>query len=268
MQVNQRRVLLTGATGGIGSAIAQTLAEQGARLILQGRNEPKLRQLLSQLAHPERHEILLADLGTPAGLQQVNHFAQRQFDTHQRIDILINNAGSNRFAFLSQRKADEVEQELQLNLLTPMLLSQSAIAWLSRPGIILNIGSTFGSIGYPGYTSYCAAKAGLHRFSEALDRELTAEEIRVLYLAPRATSTPLNSPAVIEMNQKLGNRTDTPQVVANHVLHLLENEIAAKWIGWPEKLFARLNQLLPNLVSASIRKQQRTIEQFINRTSH
>ncbi|MDK2721779.1 SDR family NAD(P)-dependent oxidoreductase, partial [Vibrio vulnificus] len=131
-------------------------------------------------------------------------------------------AGCNAFAPLSQRSAHELEQELKLNLLTPMLLSQAALSWLSRPGIILNIGSTFGSIGYPGYSSYCAAKAGLHRFSEALDRELTAEEIRVLYLAPRATSTSLNSEAVVQMNQQLGNRSDDPQVVADHIVLMLE----------------------------------------------
>ncbi|EPF7651875.1 SDR family oxidoreductase [Vibrio vulnificus] len=268
MQLSQANILLTGATGGIGQATAKTLARLGANLILQGRNEQKLRALKNQLSGAERHHILLADLASEEGIAAVNRFAQQHYENHQRINVLINNAGCNAFAPLSERSAHDLEQEFKLNLLTPMLLSQASLSWLSRPGIILNIGSTFGSIGYPGYSSYCAAKAGLHRFSEALDRELTAEEIRVLYLAPRATSTSLNSEAVVQMNQQLGNRSDDPQVVADHIVLMLEKEIAAKWIGWPEKLFARLNQLLPSVVASAIRKQQHTIEQFINRTSH
>ncbi|MFG6245373.1 short chain dehydrogenase, partial [Vibrio diabolicus] len=92
--------------------------------------------------------------------------------------------------------------------------------------------------------------------------------IRALYLAPRATETSLNSDAVNEMNRQLGNKTDSPQVVANHVVTMLEKEISAKWIGWPEKLFARINQLLPSVVSSAIRKQQETIHQYVNRVSH
>jgi hypothetical protein len=70
------------------------------------------------------------------------------------------------------------------------------------------------------------------------------------------------------MNQKLGNATDTPECVAEHVQAMLEKETAAKWIGWPEKLFARINQILPGVVSASIDKQKETIHQYVNRVSH
>ncbi len=198
----------------------------------------------------------------------MNSYAKEQLRKNKQISALINNAGSNQFQFLAQRSAESIEREMQLNLMTPIALSQSALGWLKRPGVILNIGSTLGSIGYPGYTAYCASKAGLHRFSEALDRELDGAAIRVLYLAPRTTETELNSPRVVELNQKLGNRSDSPQVVAEHVVQMLEQETAAKWIGWPEKLFARINQVFPRLVSGSIRKQQETIHYFINHSSN
>lgn len=265
MNLQDKRVLLTGASGGIGGEIARTLDAKGASLILAGRNRHKLERLQNSLNNPERHQVLCVDFSQPGSLGILDEFAKQRLKT-QRIDVLINNAGRNQFSFLVQRSAHSVAQEMQLNLMTPVLTSQSALHWLQRPGIILNIGSTLGSIGFPGYTSYCAAKAGLQRFSEALDRELDGTGIRVLYLAPRATRTSLNDRRVTEMNQCLGNHSDTPDVVAQHVVTILEKEHAAMWVGWPEKLFARINQLLPNMVSKSIRKQQDTIQRYINQT--
>ncbi|NVC95451.1 SDR family oxidoreductase [Vibrio natriegens] len=264
MNIKDSKILLTGATGGIGQSIATELANRGATLILVGRNEEKLITLKASLANPDSHDVLVADITTTDGINAVRELARQK----QKVDALINNAGSNDFSLLSQKRPTQIEADIQLNLIAPMLLCQSALSWLKQPGVILNIGSTFGSIGYPGYTSYCAAKAGLHRFTEALDRELFATGIRALYLAPRATKTSLNSDTVNELNQKLGNKTDSPQVVAEHVVTMLEKEISAKWIGWPEKLFARINQLLPNIVSSAIRKQQDTIHEYVNRASH
>ncbi|CAM3002388.1 SDR family oxidoreductase [Vibrio mytili] len=264
MQIENSRILLTGATGGIGQAIATELASRGAQLILVGRHEETLFTLKSSLPNQEVHDVLVADVTTIEGRSEINNRAKQV----NKVDAIINNAGCNDFSLLSHKNSAQIEADIQLNLLAPMLLCKSALSWLKQPGIILNIGSTFGSIGYPGYTSYCAAKAGLHRFTEALDRELFATGIRALYLAPRATKTSLNSNSVNEMNQQLGNKMDMPQVVAEHVVTMLEKEISAKWIGWPEKLFARINQLLPSVVSSAIRKQQDTIQQYVNRVHH
>ncbi|OEF08625.1 SDR family oxidoreductase [Vibrio genomosp. F10] len=279
MKIKNSTILITGATGGIGQAIATELAHSGAQLILVGRNEQKLMALKASLPSENNHTVLIANITTSEGLDVINQYAQNKYaenkhtgNIHARlgkkIDALINNAGCNDFSLLSHKHSGQIEKEIQLNLIAPILLSQSALTWLNQPGIILNIGSTFGSIGYPGYTSYCAAKAGLHRFTESLDRELFFTGIRALYLAPRATKTSLNSDAVDEMNQQLGNQTDDPKIVAQHVVTMLEKEIPAKWIGWPEKLFARINQLFPSVVSSAIRKQHKTIHQFVTRVSH
>lgn len=266
MNLQDKQVLLTGASGGIGEKIAPALEAKGASLILVARNRNKLEALKNSLNYPQRHQVLCVDFNQPDGIETLDEFCLAQIKK-RRIDVLINNAGNNQFSFLAQRCAKSLQQEMHLNLMTPILTSQAALGWLQRPGIILNIGSTFGSIGFPGYTSYCAAKAGVQRFSEALDRELDGAGIRVLYLAPRATATTLNDDRVTEMNRRLGNHSDAPEVVAQHVVTILEKERAAMWIGWPEKLFARINQLLPKLVSNSIRKQQDTIHHYINQAA-
>lgn len=267
MNLSNKRILLTGASGGIGQEIALSLEAQGAKVTLVARDEAKLLAIRDSLNCPNEHDILSADLVTNIGQEKVKAYAKQQAENGQAFSVVINNAGVNQFQFLSQRSPDSIEREMQLNLITPIALSQSALTWLERPGIILNIGSTFGSIGYPGYATYCASKGGLHRFSEALDRELDGSGIRVLYLAPRATKTELNNDQVVALNQKLGNKSDCPAVVAEHVSKILQSEKSMQWIGWPEKVFARLNQVFPKLVGASIRKQQETIHYFINQIS-
>lgn len=268
MDIKNKTILLTGASGGIGHAIAHTLAEHGAQLILVARHAEKLETVRQSLPQPECHCCVCADLTTADGLETLRIAGQKYVKQGKRINIVINNAGMNQFRFLAQRTAKSIEQEIHLNLLSPIQVTQSALAWLSRPGIVLNMGSTFGSIGYPGYATYCASKSGLHRFSEAMNRELDGTGVKVLYLAPRATQTNLNSEAVNQLNQKLGNHRDTPNTVAKHVFEILKKEHAAKWIGWPEKLFARINQILPTVVSSSIKKQQAVIKQFINQANN
>jgi short-subunit dehydrogenase len=124
------------------------------------------------------------------------------------------------------------------------------------------MGSVFGAIGYPGYAVYSATKFGLRGFTEALRRELAASNVSVHYLAPRATRTRINSSAVERMNTELGVAMDDPERVAQAVCRLLVKQQAAAVIGWPEKLFVRINALLPRAVDGAIRKQLPTIERY------
>lgn len=268
MNIDGKRVLLTGASGGIGQALARQLATAGAHLTLVGRQADALQTLRQQLPDPQHHQVLPLDLATREGRATLAGHARQQAARQQGFDVLINNAGGNRFALLQDRSAAELEAELALNLTVPMLLCQDALHWLNRPGIILNVGSTFGGIGYPGYSIYSAAKAGLYRFSEALARELDGDGIRVLHLAPRATDTALNDGRVKAMNRALGNRMDSPDTVARALVRCLTREQSSRWLGWPENWFVRINNLLPDLVSSSIRKQHATILRFAQSKSH
>ena len=135
---------------------------------------------------------------------------------------MINNAGVSQFALTAQQ---DYPHQIELNLLVPMQLCQMLLPQLQqRPeAVIVNVGSAFGSIGYPGFSGYCASKFGLRGFTEALKRELAASQVRVLYFAPRATDTSINSAAVVEMNQQLGTRMDSPDFVAAQLLAQLKS---------------------------------------------
>jgi short-subunit dehydrogenase len=112
-----------------------------------------------------------------------------------------------------------------------------------------------GYLGYPGHAAYCASKFALRGFSEALRRELADGPVRVLYLAPRATRTAMNGAEVCALNAELGVAMDEPATVARELVAALRGSSPERLLGLPERLFARLNQLVPALVDRALRRQ-------------
>lgn len=265
MKLKNKRVLITGATGGIGKALCFALAQAGCHLIVVGRKQHTLNQLIEQLPESSNYLSIEADVSTAEGIRTIDEESNLLIQEGIHIDIVINNAGSSTFKYLNQRTESSIEQEIAINITAPILLSKHALSWLGPNGIILNIGSTFAAIGYPGYATYCATKAALHRFSEAMQRELQGSGQQILFIAPRATDTALNSKQVTELNKTLGNNVDSPEFVAQQVIQTLQQKKKMHWIGWPEKLFVRLNQLFPSLVSHSIYKQKAEIDKSLTK---
>lgn len=262
MALKNRLILLTGASGGIGQAIAQRLASRGAQLVLVGRAIDRLEAARAALpvTHPA-HLIVQADVTTPAGRASI----AAALDALDRpLDALINGAGVSGFSLLPDALPAEIEALVATNITAPILLTQLVLARLHRVhGRIINIGSSFGGIGYPGFSTYCASKFALRGFTEALRRELGDSAVQVAYLAPRATHTPLNSSAVMAMNDALGNAVDPPERVAASVEQmLLAPTMRDRAIGWPERLFLRINAVFPTLIDGALRKQLGSIKRF------
>jgi short-subunit dehydrogenase len=263
MKIEGKTIVLTGATGGIGSTIAKSLAAAGARLILTGRDKVQLDKLNSTLAVADApHLPLAADLTESSGRQAL---VAACASCEGGIDILINNAGLSDFCFLEATDSAMISAMLNTNLLAPVLLSRELLPFLRQKdhAVIINIGSTFGGIGYPGFSVYCASKFGLRGFSQALQRELAGSGIEVLYVAPRATKTAINSSRVVEMNRTLGNSMDEPQRIADVICQRIKAE---RWgscsIGWPERFFIWLNGVFPGLVSLALQRQLPVIRKF------
>jgi short-subunit dehydrogenase len=145
-----------------------------------------------------------------------------------------------------------------------MQLTRRMLPWLrqAQTALVVNVGSTFGSIGYPGFTAYCASKFAIRGFSEALRRELADSRIKVLYVAPRATRTAMNAAPVIAMNDELNVAMDQPREVAAQIIGAIRREREELYLGWPEKLFVKLNGLLPRIVDQALRRQLPTIQRF------
>lgn len=262
MNIHGKTLVLTGASGGIGASLAEQLAEAGAILVLVGRDEIALHRLRASLVSADRHHVLVCDLQHHLGVGNLLSFCKT---LPAGVDMLINNAGMSDFSFVSASDTDVSRAVIDLNLTVPIALTTALLpALLARPeAAVVNIGSVFGSIGYPGFAVYGASKAGLRVFSEALRRELADSPVRVLYVAPRATQTPMNSKRVVAMNQALGNTMDPPAKVAHAIVRRIQaGHWSALTIGWPERLFVVINSLLPRITDSALLRQLVRIRQY------
>ena len=256
--------VIVGATGGIGKAIVENLCKNNVNVILVARNAEALQVMQAELKaqYPQlKLQSLRCDLSDAESREQ---FIQALTQQKIHINYYINNAGVNDFSLFSHQSSDAIEQMMLINVVYPLQLIQHIIPLMSKtaPSQIINMGSTFGSIGYPGYVSYCASKFALRGATEALAREYSNSQIQFKYFSPRATATTMNSPVVVEMNAKLGVKMDSPAFVAEELYQFLQNDKLYYQVGYPEKIFVKVNQVLPNVVSSSIQKDIDKIQNF------
>jgi short-subunit dehydrogenase len=252
MNLTDARIVLTGAAGGIGSATAAWLAQAGARLVLTDLKQEPLDRLAEHLGPSSVLAAVAADIASESGRASLVTAARRH-----EANVLINLAGINPFGLFVEQTAREIAMALSVNTVAPLLLCHALLPVLleRESAHIVNVGSTFGSIGFPGFAAYSASKFAVRGFSEALRRELADTNVRVHYVAPRATRTALATDRVRALNAELGVGMDTPQTVAAAILRTLREERREVLLGASERLFAKLNALVPSLVDRSLRRQ-------------
>jgi NAD(P)-dependent dehydrogenase (short-subunit alcohol dehydrogenase family) len=173
------------------------------------------------------------------------------------------------------RGTELINQLIQTNLVTPMLFTHEFLAKSKASNKyssgtetlnVIQLGSAFGYIGYPGFSAYSASKFGLRGFTEALAREYSDTKIRFAYFAPRATNTGINTASVDDMNQALGNTMDSVDVVAKTFLTFLNSHKREQVVGWPEIFFARVNGLMPTLVDNAIESKLSIIKRYLQQS--
>ena len=254
MKLSGQTFLVTGATGGIGGALARALAQRGARLRVHGRDPGRMAELLKTL--PAGTSMLLADLSTTEGRAQLVEFAS----AGGMVDGAILNAAGGHFGLFEQMRPSEIEKLVATDLIAPMLLTHALLPKLApRKSALVLIGSTLGQIGHPGFAAYGAAKGGLRTFAEALARELGSEGPRLLFVSPRSTRTAMNSGAAKAMNAELKVGEDTPEQVAATIIAALERGQPRVQMGFAEKVFVRVNAMLPALVDRAMSGKLSTI---------
>ena len=172
-----RTALVTGASGGIGGAIARALHAQGAKVVLAGRREAPLAALAAELGG--RAEVLVGDLADTEALAALGAAAAE-------ADILVNNAGITRDQLAMRMKDDDWQAVIDTNLGAAFRLARAALKGMMkrRHGRIVSITSVVGVTGNPGQTNYAAAKAGLIGMSKALAQEVASRNITVNCVAP------------------------------------------------------------------------------------
>ncbi|WP_404344341.1 SDR family oxidoreductase [Vreelandella venusta] len=253
-----QRVLITGASGGIGYALAEALAQRGAHLVISGRKPEVLALLVNRF--PEQMVAVAADLTRAEERHRLVSAAHLS-----GCNMLINAAGNNQQGFFDTTTDSDIEQLVAINLTATLQLTQALLPQLMAcpQATIITIGSTFGQLGYPGQVTYCATKFALRGFSEALRRELADTRVRVMYIAPRATRTAMNSPQTDALNTALGNAVDSPHAVALAIINAVERQREELQIGRPERFFTRLNTLWPGAVDRALLRQLPVIRRFV-----
>ncbi len=229
-RLDGKTALVTGASGGIGAAIAQALYGQGATLVLSGTRREALDALAERLG--ERAQVCPADLSDPAAPDALVAEAER---VGGGLDILVNNAGLTRDGLGLRMKDADWHQVLEVDLAAPFRLCRAALKGMlrRRAGRIVSIASIVGVTGNPGQSNYAAAKAGLIGMSKSLAAEVGSRGITVNVVAPGFVATAMTDALPDAQRARLHaaiplGRMGTPEDVASAVVYLASAEAA--WV--------------------------------------
>lgn len=219
--------LVTGASGGIGSAIATALAERGATLAISGTREDALQRTQSSLSGDD-HVLLPCNLSDP---EAVDALVPSAIEKLGKLDILVNNAGITRDGLTMRMSDEDWSDVLKVNLESAFRLARSAARPMmkARHGRIISITSVVGATGNPGQANYVASKAGLVGMSKAMAQELASRGITVNCVAPGFIASPmtdaLNDSQKDDINRKIpAGKMGTGEDIGAAVAYLASNE--------------------------------------------
>lgn len=223
--IQDKVVLITGASSGLGEAAARALAERGAKLMLAARREPRLNQLVEEIQGQSGAAAYRVTDVTDRN--QVEALARETLRVYDRIDVLVNNAGLMPLAPLDALKVDEWEQMVDVNI-KGVLYSLAAVLPAMRKqgsGHVINLSSVAGHKLFEGAAVYCATKYAVRALSEGLRME-AGDEIRVTNLSPGAVNTELTDhishEGAAEQAQDLYSTAIDPQAIARSIVFAIE----------------------------------------------
>ena len=221
-----RAALVTGASGGIGGAVAKALHAQGATVGLTGRDGDALKALAEELG--DRAHVLVADLADSDAIAALMGEAEAAMG---KVDVLVNNAGLTRDGLAMRMKDEDWDAVIAVNLTAGFRLARSALRGMMRArfGRIINITSVVGHVGNPGQANYVASKAGLVGMTKALAVEVATRGITVNCVAPGFIETAMTDGLSDDLKQGLMARIPTgrfgePEDVAGCVAFLASDE--------------------------------------------
>ncbi|MDE7546899.1 3-oxoacyl-[acyl-carrier-protein] reductase [Acetobacter fabarum] len=230
-RLDGKTALVTGASGGIGSAIAKTLHAQGAKVVLSGTREGVIRELAEELG--EGAFYAAANLSEPAEADAL--IARAEEVAGAPLDILVNNAGLTRDMLALRMKDEDWNQVLNVDLAAPFRLCRATLKGMlrRRAGRIVNIASVIGTTGNAGQANYAAAKAGMVGMSKSLAQEAGSRGVTVNVVAPGFIVTPMTDVLPDAQKEKLLSaiplaRLGQPEDIASAVLYLASDE--ARWV--------------------------------------
>jgi short-subunit dehydrogenase len=238
MDIKGKVALITGASMGIGMSTARLFALNGARVALAARSTDKLQALADEL-HMQGFEsfVVPTNMCVPAAVKKM---VDDVCDHYGRIDILINNAGQAASGTIVEVSSADFHQVIELNVFGPLHAMQAAIPGMRQQGggLIINISSMVSKMHIPGLGAYAATKSALNMLSDTARGELAADNIRVITVYPRLTSTDFGKNSLgnrqVHHQQRMSApsamQSDTPEWVAEKILLAAQNEPAEQFM--------------------------------------
>ncbi len=238
MEIQDKVALITGASGGIGLATARRFAEAGAKVVLAARSAGRLDEIADDLRGQGYTALAVpTDMTDQAA---VDHLVKTAHDRYGRIDALINNAGQAAAGRIADLNIGHMRQIMELNIFGVIYAMQAVIPSMREQGggIIVNISSMVSKMHIPGLAAYAATKAALNMLSDTARGELAEENIRVITVYPRLTSTDFGKNSLGNQQTRQHQRSnwqrdlviDRPEFVADKILAAVEKEPAEQYM--------------------------------------
>jgi short-subunit dehydrogenase len=257
------RTVLTGASSGVGHALAQRLAEEGARLVLASRDQAALEGLAGPIRQRGGEAVVVptdvADLGQRARL------IARAVEALGGLDMLINNAGVGAMGFFADAGEERLRRIFEVNFFAATELTRLALPHLrrGRDPMIVNVSSVIGRRGLPGCTEYCASKFALAGWSEGLRAELARQGIHVLLVCPGVIETNFRA-NLLENRVSFrwqNHRAMTADRCARLIVQAMRRKRKELVTTLEGKALVWLNRLFPRLVDYALARHVRPVDQ-------
>lgn len=251
-------IWITGASSGIGEALAVALSKKGAKLILSARNGQKLEHVRSGCTSPEVHEVLPLDL---AKADELAEKAKMAIAYYGRIDMLINNGGVSQRSLALDTSLEVDRSLMDVNYFGPVALTKAVLPGMieRKQGHIVVISSLTGKFGTPLRSGYAASKHALHGFFDALRAEIWKQRVFITLVCPGYIRTSISVNAMTGDGSAQGTMDKgqengmLPEVCATKILKAMEDGKEEVLIGGMEKLGVYLKRFLPKAFSRMIR---------------
>lgn len=262
-QIQGSRILITGASSGIGKALAESCAREGARIALMARSVDSLQELAAHLKknYPQTEVLVLpGDVTRDEDRRRVLELVKKGFGG---LDVLINNAGVASFGHFSSSTEAVMRQVMEVNFFAPAELMRLAVPILveGRQPAIVNVASMCGRRGTPAWPEYSASKFALCGLSDALRAEFARFDIDLLLIIPGLTQTNLRD-HLLQNNGRLKIEFDQgmkPEYVADQIVGSLKKNRRETWLGWEARWILRINRWFPRLVDRLMARKVRRL---------
>lgn len=257
--IDGKRVIVTGASSGIGHQLALQLAERRCQIVINARREEKLESLAVEIEQRGGEaEAVAGDITEPDVRQAILDAAKTRFDG---LDVLINNAGVGALGPFADADEQRLRRVMEVNFFAPAEMTRLAIPLieLGNQPIVANISSVLGHRAVPSKSEYCASKFAMHGWADSIRCELVDRKIDVLLVSPSTTASEFFD-SVIDKQEgkyKTMSRAQSPAYVAQRTIKAIErgnHEIILSWSGWAMVWFDRLFPTLTDRLVAKFGK--------------